>query len=219
MATTKQPPRRIEYMRLDEVTPALRNAKSHVSISGSLKRFGFADAAVLDERTMRLVAGHGRREELVAAKEQGQDPPEGVVVADDGEWMMPVQRGWASRSDEDADALGVALNRFVESGGWDERALAEMLDEFADADPDLLPATGFNQDDLDDLLARFGNQPDLEDLADQFGEPKDDELWPRLSLALPRDMLARYRALTEGMEGEDHDKFGAVVAWAEQGKQ
>src|SRR5699024_4514124 len=120
-------PRRIEYLPLEDIPDADRNPKHHDEprIAGSISKFGFADAPILDERTGKLVAGHGRKGDLLARQAAGKEPPEGIVVDDAGRWLIPVQRGWASRSDEDAAAFLVAHNRLTETGGWDDRALAE----------------------------------------------------------------------------------------------
>lgn len=140
-------------MALGDIPLALRNPKIHApALADSIKRFSFADAPILDERTGRLVAGHGRLEQLEAMRDAGQSAPEGVVVKAAGDWTVPVQRGWSSRSDEDAEAFVIAHNRLTELGGFDDRVLTEMLQEFADADPDLLPATGFDPNDLNRLL-------------------------------------------------------------------
>lgn len=154
---TPTPPRRIEYLPVTEVQEAEVNPKEHDTprIASSVSRFGFADAPILDERTGRLVAGHGRLSDIRARLEDGKEPPEGIVVDDAGRWLMPVQRGWASRSDEDAAAFLVAHNRLTETGGWDDRQLAEMLDELRDVDPDLLDLTGYSDDDIEELIGGF----------------------------------------------------------------
>lgn len=151
--TQTETPRRIEYMPIDELRGAEHNPKGHDKprIANSISRFGFADASILDERTGRLVAGHGRHGDLLARKDQGKEPPEGVVVDDDGRWLMPVQRGWASRSDEDAQAFLVAHNRLTETGGWDEQGLLELLEGINDVDPELLDLTGYTEDDIEAL--------------------------------------------------------------------
>lgn len=162
-APTPSTPRRIDYMRLEDIPDADVNPKDHDEprIAGSISRFGFADAPILDERTGQLVAGHGRKGDLIARHTAGGQPPEGIMVDEDGAWLVPVQRGWRSRSDEDAKAFLVAHNRLTETGGWDERRLAGLLEELGDADPDLLELTGFNEDDIDDMLAGGDGVGDL----------------------------------------------------------
>jgi len=85
-------------------------------------------------------------------RDEGEAPPAGVRLAEDGSWLIPVQRGWASRSDAEAEAYLVADNRLSEVGGWDTTQLAELLADINEIDPTLLEATGYNLTDLDELL-------------------------------------------------------------------
>ena len=147
----KQPERRIEYMRLSEVRPASKNPKSHDvgQIASSIGRFGYIEPVVMDERTGRLVAGHGRVKTVAEMQKKGQTPPEGVRL-EGKEWLVPVLRGWASRTDEDAQAYLVASNQLTTLGGWDDAQLADVLKDLAAAGA--LEGTGFDGDDVDELL-------------------------------------------------------------------
>ncbi len=146
--------RRVEYMPLSEVQPAVRNPKLHAGdeIRASISRFGLAETPLLDERTGRLVAGHGRIDQLIAMRNDGETPPSGVRTDATGEWLTPVLRGWASRSDAEAEAYLAASNQLTILGGWDSTALGELLADLDAADPDLLALTGFSDDDLAALL-------------------------------------------------------------------
>jgi len=154
--------RRLEYLSLDELVPALKNPKRHSdAIDASMTRFGFTEPVILDERTGRLVAGHGRVAALRKLHQQGHAAPEGVRTKagqaegegfDDGEWLIPVLRGWASKTDADAEAYLVASNRLTEAGGWDDAALAEMLQGLQASDS--LLGVGFSEADLDALMSR-----------------------------------------------------------------
>lgn len=152
---TPAPPRRIDYMPLGDLKPARRNPKTHdlAAVRASIDRFGYADAAVIDERTGLLLGGHGRTDVLTLMHGRGEDPPEGVLLDHGGDWLVPVQRGWASATDAEAEALLLALNRTNERGGWDDTALADMLDGLFTNAPDLAAAAGYNAADLDRLLA------------------------------------------------------------------
>lgn len=151
MAETK---RRIEYMPLKAIKGAALNPKLHDvgALGQSLKRFGFTEAPTLDERTQRLVAGHGRIELLTALKARGKKPPDGVDVGKDGDWLVPVQRGWASKDDTEARAYVVASNKTSEAGGWDEDKLAAELAAIADDSVMALLGTGFDDDALAKLV-------------------------------------------------------------------
>lgn len=144
--------RYVDYVPLDQVELAARNPKGHdgAGINRSINHHGFAELPLFDERTGRLVAGHGRHEQLATMYAAGDEPPDGIRVDGDGTWRMPVIRGWASRSDADADAYGVASNRLVELGGWNERELAAVLSSLDDLD--LVATAGYTAADLDELL-------------------------------------------------------------------
>jgi hypothetical protein len=154
MPDTSTKSRSIDYLPLDEVRLAPRNPKGHdaAGIRGMIAHHGFVELPAIDERTGRLVAGHGRHEQLTAMWEAGEDPPDGIEVLPDGRWAMPVLRGWSSRSDPDAEAYLLGSNKIGEKGGIaDEALLAEMLGDLDHQD--LLLLTGFGQTELDDLRA------------------------------------------------------------------
>jgi hypothetical protein len=137
-----------DYIPLETVKRAPRNPKGHNAelIAGSISRFGIVESPAIDERTGRLVAGHGRLDDWIARKAAGENPPDGIDVdPDTGDWLVPVQRGWASRSDADAEAYLVISNSSSQMGGWDDANLAILLADTRDADESLLALTGFDQ--------------------------------------------------------------------------
>lgn len=149
--------RHIVYMALSELTPAVRNPKNHdlPSIIASLRRFGWVNPAILDERTGRLTAGHGRRLACFQMRENGDPPPGGVFIDDDGEWIAPVLRGWESHTDAEAEAYIITDNYLSGAGGWYEKGLAEMLEDVVTADAPLIETTGMTFEDVDTLIAKF----------------------------------------------------------------
>lgn len=142
--------KRIELMSLEALQAHPLNPKDHDlgAIQESVQRFGFVDAVIIDERTGRLVSGHGRVETLRAMRAGGQRPPEGL----DAEWRVPVQRGWASKDDGEASAYLVAANRTVELGGWDDAKLTTLLAELAKTGEGALVGVGFDTDDVDRMI-------------------------------------------------------------------
>lgn len=150
-------PRTIEYVALDDLPSALVNPKEHDQqlIEDSIGRFGFLEIPVLDERTGRLVAGHGRRDQLTAMRAAGQPPPEGITVTDDGRWLVPTVRGWSSTDDDEAHAAGIAINRGAESGGWNIPVLYDILDGLAHDEGFGLVGLGFDVHELDDMVAEL----------------------------------------------------------------
>ena len=151
----------IELVSLDDLLarPAPRNPKEHdlAGIRASVSRHGFVEAPTVDERTGRLVAGHGRLGDLAARRDAGEDPPEGVEVDEDGTWRVPTQRGWASRSEADAEAYVIAANKLTEAGGWDNKLLAEMLGDYRQ-DSDWLLGTGYQEKEVVSFLASLGGE-------------------------------------------------------------
>lgn len=145
-------------MALEDIPRAERNPKAHdlPRIRAAMKQFGCTVAGILDERTGALIAGHGRLQALEQMRAEGDEPPEGILVKD-GHWLPPIVRGWASEDDDQAKGYLVADNRLPELGGWDDRLLAEILDEVAEYNIDLLDIAGYSHDDLDDMIAAMGD--------------------------------------------------------------
>jgi DNA modification methylase len=162
----------IEFMPLGALAPAKRNPKKHLDadIQKSVARFGYVEPIVYDERTSALVAGHGRREALLAMKAAGQTAPSGVKV-DGEEWLVPVLRGWASRSDQEAEAYLLASNQLTIGGGWDGGPLADILRELEANDA--LDGVGFSSEDLDALLQETATADDPNDEQDVAAPPSD----------------------------------------------
>ena len=157
----------IEYHPVADVAPAIRNPKAHDidELRRSIARFGYVEPVMLDGRTDRLIAGHGRIEslgELAAAAEAADEdvaPPRGIHLVG-GRWHLPVVVGWSSRDDAEAEAYIITSNRLPERGGWEQGLLATMLSEL-DAEVGLA-GTGYDRDSLDDLLAKLGEVPEPE---------------------------------------------------------
>lgn len=173
-------PRRIEYVYVDEVNTADRNPRSHLTLEkvmGSMRKYGFVEAAVHDGRTDKIIAGHGRQQGLQKMHAAGEEPPEGILVGDGGRWMMPLQYGWSSRNDAEAETLLVNLNRLAEMGGWEkggEGGLAQLLDDLRRDNPEDFDLSGFESSDVDAMFAElaeadFEAVEDPEDL-DEVGE-------------------------------------------------
>lgn len=189
MKTTKKKtvstPRRLELMPLDEIKAAKKNPRDHdlgMLAEGILTR-GLGELPLLDERTGRLVAGHGRLETLRALRKDGNAPPDGVQLANDGEWLVPVIRGWASSSDADAAAYLVGSNQAPVAGGWHEDELNALLVEIAKQGEHHLQGTGFDGDDVDRMLKEI-TRTAASDAAENEPDPeptkiyvKEGDLW------------------------------------------
>lgn len=145
-------PRKIEYIPLNELQADPRNPKAHdlETIDKSIGRFGVLDPIVRDGRTGYIISGHGRRKALEAMEERGETPPEGVQLSDSGKWLVPVATGWASRTDSEASAALIALNRTTELGGWVDDALLDLLEDLEDSEGGLV-GVGFDEDSITKL--------------------------------------------------------------------
>lgn len=184
--------RRLEYVPLSELRAAPRNPKLHAAedISTSLGRFGYVEPVVLDERTGTLVAGHGRTQALLTQKAAGKPAPEGVH-SENGEWLVPVIRGWASKDDAEAEGYLVASNQLTIAGGWDSGPLTEMLRGLAAQDA--LDGLGFEAGALEALLAA----PPISGGAEAPSDPDDVPDLPTTSWVKAGDLfeLGRHRLL------------------------
>jgi len=149
---------RIEYISLEKLKRWPRNAKDHDlgSLHQSFSRFGYVAPILIDERSKKIVAGHGRLDSLLLMKDDGQKPPERIILKN-GSWFVPVIRGVRFSSDREAEGYLLADNRQTEIGGWHENILAEVLSEFAKEDS--LDGLGWDADDVDEIIKGIQAEP------------------------------------------------------------
>jgi DNA modification methylase len=83
------------------------------------------------------------------------EAPRGIQNGGD-DWLVPVQVGYKSENDSAAMAYLAADNKLTELGGWNEPALAELLQEIHNSGEIAIEATGFDADGLDELLRDLG---------------------------------------------------------------
>lgn len=166
--TVETAPRRTEYIPLDHLTADPANPKAHNVdvIDASIGRFGIIDQIVRDDRTGYIISGHGRDETLRRMRDRGDNPPEGVRVDAGGHWLIPVIVGWSSRTDSEARAALIALNRTTELGGWVDESLLDLLDGLTAEGEHGLDGVGFDDDSIDALRERLASEA----LVDRFTE-------------------------------------------------
>jgi hypothetical protein len=142
------------YQRLDQLPSAPRNPKRHDVdvIAASIERHGFVGAVLVCERKQCMVGGHGRKKALLSLRERGRPMPDGLLIDDDGEWLVPVARGWASKDDAHFEQMVIADNRATVLGGWDDSTLASMLEDLQCDHATLFDELAFTVDDLDRLF-------------------------------------------------------------------
>jgi len=199
----------LEYLAVDDLPVDERNPKGHAleDIDASMTRFGYVDPVVIDERTGKLLSGHGRREALMARKDRGEPPPLNVEVDAEGRWLAPVVRGVRTTSDIEAGALIVGVNELVAAGGWDPDRLAPLLESIR-AESSLV-GTGFTNEGLDELLAGLAyDRAEAERSA--AGDPDDLPAAP--ALTKPGDIwqLGRHRLVCGDAAG-DRDVRAALL--------
>lgn len=153
----------VEYVALRELKPAKRNPKGHdiPGIASSISQFGFAEVLIENAKTGRLVAGHGRLEALqLLEKTDPKKVPRYIRVDPAGRWLAPVLRGVEFKSEQEAEGYLLADNRFVELGGWNQAALAEVLSDLVKAGGvESLVPTGWSIPDYERLLVQPGAPP------------------------------------------------------------
>lgn len=127
--TSPEPVVGVEYTALSDLRRWDRNPKLHdiEVLAASIRRHGFIEPIVKDERTGKMVAGHGRDETLEMMKRAGEPAPKRIKVREDGEWLVPVLTGIAFEDESTAEAYIIGSNRLVELGGWDEEALQAIV--------------------------------------------------------------------------------------------
>lgn len=105
-------------------------------IRASLDRFGFVEPVVLT-RANRLIAGEGR---LLVLRERGNTEVPAVYF--DGD-------------EDEAAALGIALNESGRSSRWNTERLTETLRRLQSKSAQLAEATGFSSKQIDKLAAKL----------------------------------------------------------------
>lgn len=117
------------------------------AIVSSLEANGQYRPIVVNRRTGEVLAGNHT---LAAARALG--------------WSS-IAATFVDVDDDEAARIVLVDNRSNDLAAYDEPALVAMLATLADDDPDALFGTGFDGDDLDDLLADAASPLDDDDLA------------------------------------------------------
>lgn len=140
----------VEMVPLSKLMEWPGNPKEHDldTLGESFERFGFIEPILFDEGTKKIVAGHGRREKLLAWKDSGKPPPSRIEVRGK-DWLVPVLRGVTFANAHEAEAYLLAANQSVIAGGYNASALANMLARhLKDAN-----GLGWRAEEMTDLVA------------------------------------------------------------------
>lgn len=145
-----------EYIPLSALKRYPRNPKDHDlgAISGAIdSEVGFASPIIIDTTTGYIGAGHGRLDALSDLYRANPNNPPKRIIRDPktGEWLVPCNKV-AFEDEVQLLQFIVMDNKIGELGGWDDPMLADALTTLAGAGDGILDSTGFDGDDLDDLL-------------------------------------------------------------------
>jgi DNA modification methylase len=140
---------------IDKINPAPYNPRidlkpgdtEYEKLKRSIEEFGYIDPLIWNKRTGNLVGGHQRFKILL---EKGLTEIEVSVVDLD---------------ETKEKALNLALNKI--SGDWDESKLTDLLSELEESEIDI-ELTGFDQDDLVDLIESLESELPVEVEEDNF---------------------------------------------------
>ena len=154
----------IEYRNIKEISGADLNPKDHDigAIYQSIKRFGFTQPIMMNEKTGKLLAGHGRLQTLQTLKDAGEKVPNRIKEKD-GEWLVPVLKGISFEDDNEAQAYLIADNRLTELGGWNTGELVDELERLIQAGLDL-DGIGYDFDDLETMVSDMESRFEVEDI-------------------------------------------------------
>jgi hypothetical protein len=139
----------------------------------------------------------------------------GQIAAGNHMWIAARQLGWThlavlakDMDDTTARQLLLADNRVADRGTYDQDALAGILRDLAERD-ELDPATGYDLDDLDDLLAQLDNSDPI-DVPGRRPRGGSDETGPPPPAASSGGEVVREVTLLVPLD--DLDTFNADVA-------
>ena len=161
----------VEFVPVGTLRPYGRNARTHSSkqirkIASSIKRFGFNNPVLTDER-FNIIAGHGR---VAAAKQLGMA-------------AVPVVRH-AHLSEAEIRAYILADNKLALEAGWDREMLGIELQGLVDLDFEI-ELTGFETGEVDVILdeaaeaggADFNQDDVVPEANDRFVVTRLGDVW------------------------------------------
>lgn len=185
----------VERVPLSSLTPDPENARKHPqrnldAIAASLEKFGQRRPLVVWGE--RIIAGNGTSE---AAKLLGWDEID----------ITRVPQDW---SQEQAKAYALADNRTAEMAEWDGQELLVALESL---DDELLAASGFSQEDLEDLEKVWGLPPDLDSLADEIGDPSEEDGLIVVRFKVPPAIHEKWKAALVASGQEDIEAVCLVI--------
>jgi hypothetical protein len=178
---------KIETIVLTDLQLDPSNARKHSTrnidvIAKSLQEFGQRKPIVISKDNT-VIAGNGT---VVAAKQIGWKGLSAVRIP--SEW-----------TDAQIKAYAIADNRSAELAEWDGAGLLDALQELKEEN--ILSATGFDENELDDLLKVWGTMPTINDLLNNVGDVTEDDGLERVSFKAPPDVASKWAQLIKNTNG------------------
>ncbi len=161
---------RIEKMKVTDLIPADYNPrldlqsgdKEYEKLKRSIQEFGYVDPVIWNERTGVVVGGHQR---LKVLQELGYEEIDVSVV---------------DLSEEQEKTLNIALNKI--EGDWDNFKLKELLEDIDTGSFDIT-LTGFDEDEIENLMTQFH--------IEEEGEIQEDDFDPEEAAAEIKDSITK----------------------------
>jgi ParB-like chromosome segregation protein Spo0J len=185
-----------EQVPLDSITPHPRN-EAHkgdtAGITESIEDNDFFGAIMVQASTRHIIAGERR---FHAARKAGLAEIPALIVDVD---------------DDRALKILLADNRYAERGTWEPGPLAQLLQDLAAGDTGLT-GTGFDLDDLDDLLAELDQMevlPPADTEADYNEDP--DETAARAQAGGSTKAAAGLREVILVLPAERADEYTGLL--------
>jgi len=140
------------------------------------------------------LAENGQYRPIVVNIREGTQYGDMAILAGNHTWQAARVLGWdriaatfVNVDDMHAKRINVVDNRSNDLATYDDQALADILTGIiAEVGPIGLDGTGFDTDDLDDIIRMIDGPPDLDDLADNYDDDGDpDANYAVLKLKVP----------------------------------
>jgi hypothetical protein len=170
---------KIETVEITSLTLDPENARTHSqknidAIAGSLTTFGQRRPLVVWGDI--VIAGNGTME---AAKSIGWEKIDITRVPTD--WTHDQARAYA-----------LADNRTAELAEWDSESLLDIL---AGLNDELVTATGFTSEEIEDLNKIWGEPPNLDDLAEDFSNIDNESGLIKITFKVDPDIAAMWNSI------------------------
>lgn len=153
------PKLQVVYRKVEDLVPYEKNSRTHSDeqiekIAASIKEFGWTSPILIDE-DQGIIAGHGR---LEAAKRLGMEEVPTIELT--------------GLSEPQKRAIIIMDNKLALDAGWDESLLKEEIDWLVSHNYEV-ELTGFNEDEIKDLLSYETELETAEEPEDEEEEPEE----------------------------------------------